>query len=380
MSMSVAEKPVTETAPANPHVQLALRSLAAAAVLLAALWFLFAGLPLLWEWLGVQRTPGPPPRGLFNPFLSDSLLLIVTALLGVGLGYLALRYEQAHPLKGRRAGAIVGAIFLFFAARLTIAFGSYLAGGEMTPVAGTVVTLGIGAVLLWLVFWLFKKPGFGARLQRMEDNGWFNFQAYKGSQGVRVRRCTVIGLLVVGFAGILTLITQRKLEEGPWAWRIPFLSLTHKEVEDKRGELTKLNDKLSRQDLPAQEREKHRQEAAQIRTDLQAGQLPLMFRVNWVLPVVLSAILVWWVWRLVNQPTFADFLIATEAEMNKVSWTTRKRLVQDTIVVLVTVFLMTVFLLIIDLIWIQVLKHPWIYVLRVNPSEELAKQREKTQW
>ena len=33
-----------------------------------------------------------------------------------------------------------------------------------------------------------------------------------------------------------------------------------------------------------------------------------------------------------------DFLIATEAEMNKVSWTTRKRLVKDTIVVLVTVF------------------------------------------
>ena len=52
--------------------------------------------------------------------------------------------------------------------------------------------------------------------------------------------------------------------------------------------------------------------------------------------------LLWRAWRgMVNFPAFADFLIATEAEMNKVSWTTRKRLVQDTIVVLTTVVLMT---------------------------------------
>ncbi len=32
----------------------------------------------------------------------------------------------------------------------------------------------------------------------------------------------------------------------------------------------------------------------------------------------------WLAWRVVNVPSFADFLIATEAELNKVSWTTRR--------------------------------------------------------
>ena len=41
--------------------------------------------------------------------------------------------------------------------------------------------------------------------------------------------------------------------------------------------------------------------------------------------------------------------IATEAEINKVSWTTRKRLIQDTTVVLVTVFLFTLFLFVVDI-------------------------------
>ena len=53
-----------------------------------------------------------------------------------------------------------------------------------------------------------------------------------------------------------------------------------------------------------------------------------MFKVHLVVPLLLSAGLIWFAWRIVNWPTFADFLIATEAEINKVSWTTRKRLVR----------------------------------------------------
>ncbi|MCS7045428.1 MAG: preprotein translocase subunit SecE, partial [Gemmataceae bacterium] len=88
----------------------------------------------------------------------------------------------------------------------------------------------------------------------------------------------------------------------------------------------------------------------------------------------------------VNWPSFADFLIATEAEMNKVSWTTRRRLVQDTIVVLVTVFLMTAFLFVVDVVWIKVLSResffslPGLGVLQVDLKTELKKQQEKTQW
>ena len=53
------------------------------------------------------------------------------------------------------------------------------------------------------------------------------------------------------------------------------------------------------------------------------------------IPAVLLGLGGWLSWRLVHVPTFADFLIATEAEVNKVSWPTRDQLVQATGVVLV---------------------------------------------
>src|SRR5438046_9914901 len=104
-----------------------------------------------------------------------------------------------------------------------------------------------------------------------------------------------------------------------------------------------------------------------------------MFKVHLVLPILMGLALLWVSWRVVNWPTFADFLIATEAEMNKVSWTTRKRLVQDTIVVLVTVFLLTAFLFVVDIIWIKVLSNPWFQVLHVDLKAEQQKQQEKSQ-
>jgi preprotein translocase SecE subunit len=79
--------------------------------------------------------------------------------------------------------------------------------------------------------------------------------------------------------------------------------------------------------------------------------LPLLHDLKFTAPMALAAAGLWLAWRGVNYPTFADFLIATEAEMNKVSWTSRRRLVQDTIVVLITVLLFTVFLLAIDSFW-----------------------------
>ena len=68
-------------------------------------------------------------------------------------------------------------------------------------------------------------------------------------------------------------------------------------------------------------------------------------------------------WRAVNMPVFADFLVATEAEMNKVSWSSRRRLAQDTIVVLVTCLILTAFLLLVDLFWGWLLSRSFIGVL-----------------
>ena len=60
----------------------------------------------------------------------------------------------------------------------------------------------------------------------------------------------------------------------------------------------------------------------------------------------------WWAaYRIVNVPAFADFLIAVEAEMNKVSWPTRAELIRSSIVVLVTMFALAAVLLTYDSIW-----------------------------
>ena len=74
------------------------------------------------------------------------------------------------------------------------------------------------------------------------------------------------------------------------------------------------------------------------------------------LPAVFLGILGWVIFRIVHFPPFAEFLIATEAEMNKVSWTNKEDLIRATTVVLATVVMMTVFLFMVDTLWTLVLR------------------------
>lgn len=73
-------------------------------------------------------------------------------------------------------------------------------------------------------------------------------------------------------------------------------------------------------------------------------------------PALGGLILGWGIFRLVQYPPFVEFLIATEAEMNKVSWTSREDLYRATTVVLSTVVLMSVFLFGVDWIWSNLLQ------------------------
>jgi preprotein translocase subunit SecE len=59
----------------------------------------------------------------------------------------------------------------------------------------------------------------------------------------------------------------------------------------------------------------------------------------------------WIGYRLVNLPQFADFLIAVEAEMNKVSWPSRGELIRSAAVVIFVIFLLATVLFGYDLIW-----------------------------
>ncbi|MBL6724471.1 MAG: preprotein translocase subunit SecE [Rubripirellula sp.] len=73
-----------------------------------------------------------------------------------------------------------------------------------------------------------------------------------------------------------------------------------------------------------------------------------------VIPAVLIAIGVWTGFRVVNWPRFADFLIAVEAEMNKVTWPGKDELVRAAFVVIFTIFFLAVSLFLFDIIWQQV--------------------------
>ena len=71
-------------------------------------------------------------------------------------------------------------------------------------------------------------------------------------------------------------------------------------------------------------------------------------------PAALAVIGLWAVFRAVNLPAFADFLIAVEAEMGKVSWPSRKELFRSSLVVVILILSLAFILACYDYIWITV--------------------------
>ncbi len=65
----------------------------------------------------------------------------------------------------------------------------------------------------------------------------------------------------------------------------------------------------------------------------------------------LALVGLWFAYRIVNYSKFADFLIAVEAEMNKVSWPTKDELWKASVVVMFVIFAMAAALYLFDIIW-----------------------------
>ena len=70
----------------------------------------------------------------------------------------------------------------------------------------------------------------------------------------------------------------------------------------------------------------------------------------WV-PGIIAIVGGWFSFRVVNWPKFADFLIATEAEMRKVTWPSKQELKRGSIVVIVTIFFLSAALFVFDGFW-----------------------------
>ncbi len=66
--------------------------------------------------------------------------------------------------------------------------------------------------------------------------------------------------------------------------------------------------------------------------------------ISTMVPAGLFVTLGFLIFLLVNKQTIADFMIAAEGEMKKVSWSTRKEIAVSTFIVIVLVALLAVFL------------------------------------
>ena len=74
-----------------------------------------------------------------------------------------------------------------------------------------------------------------------------------------------------------------------------------------------------------------------------------------VVPLLMLAIGLWASFRIVQLPSFADFLISVEAEMSKVTWPSRRELVRSSIVVILMIFILAITLFAFDLAWRAIL-------------------------
>jgi preprotein translocase subunit SecE len=75
------------------------------------------------------------------------------------------------------------------------------------------------------------------------------------------------------------------------------------------------------------------------------------FSAQVAMSVGLLVVGLWVCYRAVNMPRFADFLIAVEAEMNKVSWPSKGELFRSSMVVIITMFGLAATLYFYDLLW-----------------------------
>lgn len=72
---------------------------------------------------------------------------------------------------------------------------------------------------------------------------------------------------------------------------------------------------------------------------------------GWGITAGIAAAISWVGFRLVSYSSFADFLIAVEAEMNKVSWPNGTQLWRASLVVMFVIFALAAFLFLFDAVW-----------------------------
>jgi preprotein translocase SecE subunit len=570
--MAVAVKSNPGARPGDTPTNPTLLSLLGVVYVVICLALLFKVVPELW-WTVWNSIDVAGVQFVRFPVVGGTLLILFSLSLGWAMLSLAARVLGEKPPPGVKAGVFVGFVSLLLIVLLTRWLSIYIEqfaySGALTPMTGAILTGVTGGLLVLIFLRLLSQPWARANLVQLESMGWFTFVPYKPTQGLRVRRGTIFGILLLVAAGVYTMMTHNTLRSmGPdWSLNIPFTgTIAIEAAGDARSEIAALPaemkanvqirypgaselrlrsgqvvqletyrsqflkvleklypagaqsfegadqleataflDKVNRflyseiQDVLEAKNEKNepllradtvrrlraldnetylenllpliesvRRELAVARksTDVEEdtaflnlptavllvdrfamkevearldpqekvfllsagdaaelrdkenkvvsrsdfddavsrikgdnlGEIPpesrplqlaygppvyasitLLPSLQYTVPLLLILGALWLSWRLVNVPAFADFLIATDGEMNKVSWSTQKKLVQDTIVVLITVFLMAVFLFAVDYAWKLVLQP--LGVLHIpQVSQEQQQQIEQKKW
>lgn len=97
----------------------------------------------------------------------------------------------------------------------------------------------------------------------------------------------------------------------------------------------------------------------------QLARVTQVFWIKMLMPVVLLLVLALVVFRLLGQSrTIVDFMIATEGEMKKVSWSTRREVLGATRVVIAAVLALGFLLFAADMLFMTVFR--FINVLRID--------------
>lgn len=290
--------------PPSPPLSLPVSSLLGAVYVIGAIALVLYGVPLLWASLFGSEV-------IANSMIDWSLRQTVRAAAFIVLALAGRRILGDTAPKGIRGG-----IFLILAAFALWFFGWRALAMNVNGPTGMALSIAFGAVLLFfIVRFLIGKTGESWMIS-LEEQGWFHAAGYKRILGQRVRRLTILGLLLLGGSGVWSLSSQGVLPEN-WTLSMPY----------------------------------------------DMDPILVMPDARLMIPFIVMAFILWFAYRAVNVPNFAEFLIATEAEMNKVSWTPRKRLGQDTIVVLTATIAMALFLLIVDIFWGWLLSIHWVGVL-----------------
>jgi preprotein translocase SecE subunit len=246
-------------------------------------------------------------------------LFVAIALAAVVAVFLWNKLFPAQP--GLRAAVAVGIGNLILGFLLVFLLGYIVDGlfGGMLAKLGIREYLGLAFMAVLAGWWInrfilkaFFAPSFPKRMIKFEEGGWFSTDAYKKVQGMKIRRITMLVIMLTVGLGVYYYIWQRGVTTGgsAYVWDIPFIS----------------------------------------------SQSLVLFRSPSItIPLLLIGLAVWFGYRLVNYPPMAEYLILTEAEMAKVTWTSRKRLIRDTGVVLLCVLFFAAFLYLLDIIWVLVL-------------------------